>query len=124
LYLPEWNIGDNLIFWSKIDVKGTSYLNFSTGVSEIRMKNITKQYYGHISKMEFITWTFQQFLGMRIYPPHNFGIKPQTTHLLNIGFTLRKSTTMETFFPSACQIFTILPVRFLIQNTKPPLQNP
>jgi hypothetical protein len=39
LYLPEWNMGDNLISWSKIDSKGTAYLNSSSGVSEIRMKN-------------------------------------------------------------------------------------
>jgi hypothetical protein len=39
LVLPEWNMGDNLISWSKIDSKKTTYLNSSSSVSEICMKN-------------------------------------------------------------------------------------
>jgi hypothetical protein len=38
-YIPEWNMGENLVSWSTIDTKGTAYLHSTNGVSNIRMKN-------------------------------------------------------------------------------------
>jgi hypothetical protein len=39
LYIPEWNMGENLVSWSTIDAKETAYLHSTKGVSHIRMKN-------------------------------------------------------------------------------------
>jgi hypothetical protein len=39
LFIPEWNMGENLVCLSTIDAKGTAYLYSTNGVSNIRMKN-------------------------------------------------------------------------------------
>jgi hypothetical protein len=39
LYIPEWNMGENLVSWSTIDAKRTAYQHSTNGMSDIRMKN-------------------------------------------------------------------------------------
>jgi hypothetical protein len=124
LYFPEWNMGDNLISWSKIDAKGTAYLNLSTGVSEIRMKNNHQIVLRAHLKDGIYHLDVSTILGHAYIFSVQYGMKPWATHPLRNGSTPRKSTTIETFFPSACPILTVLPVRFLIQNTNPLLKNP
>jgi hypothetical protein len=70
-------MGDNLISWSKIDSKGTAYLNSSSGITEIRMKNNHQTVLRAHLKDGIYHLDVSTILGHAyIYPPYNCGMKP------------------------------------------------